>query len=206
MLQVSHKKSNPLGHNFGIVGVADRCFGGNYTVPVKLHKCAVHSLHTCLGLKYSLDLMRFLLSNHCPDRAVYVHYLESGDKYASHSGDKLLRHHSPQYHGKLDAYLVLLICGENVDDPVHRVRRAVGVQGGQHKLSCFRGCHGDVYGLKIAHFPHEDNVGSLPQSRTQSVYVAVCVNVYLALADDTFFVLVQEFNGILDSDYVSLAV
>ena len=69
---------------------------------------------------------------------------------------------------ELGADLLLLVGGEDVDDPVDRLRRRVGVQGGEDEVAGLGDASGRLDRLQVAHLADQDHVRVLPQRRAQA--------------------------------------
>src|SRR5215211_1980244 len=94
---------------------------------------------------------------------------------------------------------MLLVGREDVDDPVHRLRRVLGVEGAEDEVAGLGGGHGERDGLQVAHLTDEYDVRVLPENVLEGLGEALGVLVDLALVDDALLVLVQELYGILDA-------
>ena len=55
----------------------------------------------------------------------------------------------------------------HVDEPCDGRSRAVGMKRRQHQMSGQRGLNGDPSGLEIANFADHDDIGVLPEDRTE---------------------------------------
>ena len=60
--------------------------------------------------------------------------------------------------------------------------------------------HGDIHRFIITHFAQQNNVRALAEGCTQRIDIAECIDTDLTLADDTFVMPVQVFDGILQRD------
>ena len=70
----------------------------------------------------------------------------------------------------------------------------------KHQLTCFRRSHGNAHSLIVTHLAQQDNIGRLPESRSQGIGVAFRINAYLTLADNALFVLVEELDRVLNGN------
>ena len=77
--------------------------------------------------------------------------------------------------GELCAHLLLLVRREHVDDAVDRLRRILGVQGGEDEVAGLGGGEGHRDRLEVAELADEDDVRVLAQHVLQRVVEAVGV-------------------------------
>ena len=87
---------------------------------------------------------------------------------------------------------------EDVDDPVDGLHGVARVQRGEREVAGLRDRQRRLDGLDVAHLADEHDVGVLPEKVPQRLREAVGVASDLALVDEAVFVLVDEFDGILD--------
>ena len=80
------------------------------------------------------------------------------------------------------------------------------MQRSKHKVAGFGGLDRDRDGLEISHFADEQDIRIFAKCGTQRVFERVSVVVYLTLIDQTFLILVREFDRVFDRDDVILAV
>jgi hypothetical protein len=57
----------------------------------------------------------------------------------------------------------------------------------------------------VAHFTHKNNIGRLPQSRSQCGYIPLCVNPHLTLTDYAFGIAVEILDWLFKRDYMPVA-
>ena len=69
---------------------------------------------------------------------------------------------------------------------------------------CSRG-EGQANGLKIAHFPYQNNIGIFPQRGSQRLRKPQCVAVHLALINQAALTVMNKLNRILDRQDMILA-
>src|SRR5664280_3580568 len=108
----------------------------------QLGQALVHRRHAELGsrLQRGVDLVRLALADEVADR-------RRGDQHLARRHSALsigrraerLTDHPLQRTRKLNADLLLLVRRKDVDDAVDRLRRVLGVQGGQHQVTSLRG-------------------------------------------------------------------
>ena len=70
---------------------------------------------------------------------------------------------------KARPYLRLLLRREDLDDAVDGLGSGDGVQGRKHEMPRFRRFEGEGNGFEIAHFAHEDDVGSSRSAERSAV-------------------------------------
>jgi hypothetical protein len=116
--------------------------------------------------------------------------------------DEILRDDPLQGARELHPDLVLLLGGEDVDDAVDRLRRALGVQRREDEVPGLgRGQRGRNR-LEVAHLADQDDVRVLTQGGPQRVREARRVGADFALVDDAAAVPVEELDRILDREDV----
>ena len=120
--------------------------------------------------------------------------------------NKVLRDDALERFGQGRADLVLLAAGENVDDAVHRLGGAGGVQRAEHEMARGGGGQGQFDGFQVAHFTDEDDVRVFAQGPAQRRRERLRVHAHLAVVDERLLALVDEFDGVLDRDDVVLPV
>ena len=113
-----------------------------------------------------------------------------------------LRDDALQRAGELHANLLLLLGGEDVDDAVDRLRRALRVQGREDEVAGLGRRQRGRDRLEVAHLADEDHVRVLAQRGAQRVGERRRVDADLALVDDAAPVPVQELDRILDREDV----
>ena len=92
--------------------------------------------------------------------------------------------------GELGPDLMLLVGREDVDDPVHSLRRVLGVEGAEDEVAGLRSGHAERDGLEVAHLADEYYVRVLPEDVLEGLDEALGILVYLALVDNALLVLV----------------
>ena len=137
---------------------------------------------------------------------VQVHDLKGRHQAAAGGVQQLLADDGLEDLGQLDADLLLLGGGEDVDDAVDGVHRPHGVEGGDHQVARLRRRHGGLNGVQIPHLPQQDHVGGLAQAGPEGGDVAGGVHGQLPLADDALLVAVEVLDGVLNGDDVGVAV
>ena len=105
-----------------------------------------------------------------------------------------------EHSGELYADLFLLVGRENVDDTVNGVGGADGMKGGEKKMSCLCGRHGNLNCLVIPHFPKKNNVRALAQGSSQSAYIIFGIHIDFTLAHHALNVSVEVFQGVFQGD------
>ena len=116
--------------------------------------------------------MRLCLTDQVFDGRVRIHNLKRRGLLAVQRGNKLLADDRLKHHGELHAHLRLLPGREHIDDAVHRVGSACGVQRAEQQLPRLRGGHGHLDGLIVPHFAQQDDVRALPQSTAKGADIA----------------------------------
>ena len=151
--------------------------------------------------------MRLALADQVADRRGRDQHLTGDDPPPAVGGwQQLLGDDSLQGDRELGAHLTLLLGREDVDDPVHGLRRGLGVQGGEDEVAGLgRGQRGGDR-LQVAHLADQDHVGVLAQRRTQTEREVGRIGADLALVDDRALVLVQELDRVLDREDVVLVL
>jgi hypothetical protein len=98
--------------------------------------------------------------------------------------------------------LRLLVGGEDVDDPVDRLHRAVRVQGAEGEVARLGDRQRRLDRLEVAHLADQHDVGVLTEDVLERALEALGVRPDLALVHDAVLVLVQVLDRILDRDDV----
>ena len=101
------------------------------------------------------------------DRPVGHQDLEGGDPAALLHGQQLLVDDGLQRGGKLNPDLLLLLAGEDVDDPVDRLGGVVGVEGGEDQVAGLGDGQGDPDRLQVAHLTDQQHVRVLAEAAAQ---------------------------------------
>ncbi|MPM04586.1 hypothetical protein SDC9_50864 [bioreactor metagenome] len=150
--------------------------------------------------------MGLALPDEVADGGVHQHDLAGEDQAAAvRFGKKLLGNNALQHGRELGPDLGLLVMGEGVQNPVHGLGRADGVQGGKDQVSGLRRGEGDVDGFRVPHLAHHDDVRVLPEGGAQSGGEGPGVPSDLALVHEARFVPVKILDGVLDGDDVTAA-
>ena len=118
---------------------------------------------------------------------------------------QLLGHDALERDRQLHAHLLLLVRREDVDDPVDRLRRVLGVKGREDEVAGLGGGQRRRDRLEVAHLADEDHVGVLTERGLEAEREALRVVPDLALVDDAALVPVQELDRVLDREDVLLA-
>ena len=77
------------------------------------------------------------------------------------------------------------------------------MQRGHHQVACLASLQCNFDGFAVAHLADEDHFGRLPQRRAQCQRKTRRVGMQFALVNRGFFVAMQEFDGVLDSEDVT---
>ena len=72
----------------------------------------------------------------------------------------------------------------------------------QHQQAGFRSGEGELNGVEVSHFPHQDHVGVFPQRGPQTRSEALHVKADLSLVDQALALGVNELDGILEGNDV----
>src|SRR3989344_3934423 len=97
------------------------------------------------------------------------HLCSQDSSAAAGLGYKLLRKYAEQDEGKLDPYLLLLMRGEDVYDPVYCLDRVRCMQRRKDEVTCFSDIQRRLDRLEVAHLTDEDDIRVLPQDMFQRV-------------------------------------
>ena len=155
-----------LGHRGPLLGEAAR----DLSHADELGEMGVHRLHPdrAGGLDRRVDLVGLPLADQVADRGGRDQDLAGDDAArAVGRGQQLLRDDALQGDRELHPDLGLLLGGEDVDDPVDRLRGRLGVKGGEDQVAGLgRGQRGG-HRLQVAHLADEDHVGVLAERRLQ---------------------------------------
>jgi hypothetical protein len=104
------------------------------------------------------------------------------------------------------ADLVLLIGGENVNDTIHGLGGALGVQCAKDQVTGAGGGQRQFDGLQVPHFPHQDDVRVFAQGAFEGRRKGTRVDAHLAVVDQRALALVHELDRVLDGEDVVFAV
>ncbi len=194
---------NPL-KIFRIVGVRERHFQWKDAFRHFFRQRLLHGAHTNVRsrLDERLYLVRLPLLDAVPHGRVGKENFRGDGSAAVGSWNELLRADADEYGGELDANLLLLVRGKDVDDAVDRLRGVLCVERGEDEVSRFGGGDGGGDGFKVAHFADEDDVGVLPERTLEGLGEALGVDAHLPLVDDALFGDINVLDGIFDSDDV----
>src|SRR5882724_2954285 len=169
----------------------------------------LHRLHAAarVRLHHRIDLLDFALADEVADGVVRQQDLERRNASLSVGRRKQsLGDDALQRAGDLNPDLLLLLGREDVDDSVDRRGRALRMQRSEDEVTGLRSGERGRDRLEVAHLAHEDHVGVLAESGTQSLAEARCIGPDLALVDDAAFVAVQKLDRVLDREDVLRAV
>ena len=121
-------------------------------------------------------------------------------------GHEALADDAAQGAGEREAYLLLLVRREEVDDAVDGLLRVGRVQRRHDEVAGLGRGERRLDGLGVTHLADEDDVGVLPHRGAQRVGEVVGVDADLALVDHAELVVVEDLDGVLDRHDVDLAV
>ena len=171
---------------------------------VQLQQAAVHRAHLVFGrgVDDAVDLVRFIVADHIADGGCHDHDLKGRDHVSVDRRNELLGDDGTEHHRELHRDLVLLGRFEDIDDPADRVRGSDCVKAGEDEVSGLCGGHCGLDRLMVAHLTEQDDIRALAQRSAQCRQIIVCISRDLTLADDAFFMAVQEFEWILQCDDV----
>ena len=79
------------------------------------------------------------------------------------------------------------------------------MQCAKYQVTRFGRSEGQANGLKIAHFPYQNNIGIFPQRGSQRFRKPQCVAVHLALINQAALTVMNKLNRILDRQDMILA-
>ena len=183
----------------------ERDLGGDHAPLHQIGERLLHRQHAArgAGLHDRVDLLDLRLADQVANRVVGDQDLERGDTPASVGGrHEVLRDDALQRRGELDAHLVLLLGGEDVDDAVDRLRRALSVQRREDEVAGLGGGQRGADRLEVAHLADEDHVGVLAERGAQGLGERRRVGADLALVDDAGAMPVEKLDRILDREDV----
>ena len=104
----------------------------------------------------------------------------------------------------LDAHLLLLWAGEDVDQAVDRRRGVLGVKRGEDEVAGLGRRERGRDRLQVAHLAEEDHVGVLAERAAERLGEADRIRADLPLVHDAALVAVQELDRVLDRHDVVL--
>jgi hypothetical protein len=108
------------------------------------------------------------LPDQVSNRGVGLQHLGGHDPAGAVRGREQLLGDDPlERDRELHPYLPLLLGREDVDDPVHRLRGGLGVQGRENQVAGLGGGQRGGHRLEVAHLADEDHIGVLAQRRLQ---------------------------------------
>src|SRR2546425_6554966 len=160
----------------------------------------VHRSHADLltGLDRAVDLVSPAVANQRPDRRRPHHDLGRQGEPTTDARQQRQAQHGLQRQRQLGADLLLPVLGEDVDDPVNRVRARARVQGREREMPRLRqGQHG-LDRLDVAHLSDEHHVGALAEDAAQRPRERRRVTPHLALLHAAQLVGVHELDRVLD--------
>lgn len=178
-------------------GLRSHCAFSDQQLKTVIHRMHVFFIRRVDG---SVNLRDLIITDHIPDSRGNRHDLKCRNLRAVQSRNELLRDHRLQYHRKLYGDLPLLIRRKYINDAVNGIGCTDGVKRGKNEMTGLCRSHGDIHRFIITHFAQQNNVRALAEGRTQRIDIAECINTDLTLADDTFVMPVQVFDGILQRD------
>ena len=130
-------------------------------------------------------------------------HLVGGDATLARGGaQQLLGDDARQRAGEHGADARLLLGGEHVNDAVHGLRGAVGMEGAEDEHAHLGAGQRQRDGFRVAHFGDEDHVRVHAHGRAQRGGEIVRVQADLALRDEALLVLVDELDRLLDGEDV----
>jgi hypothetical protein len=199
---VSDSSALPRRFVLGVLAAPHRTLQRDQAPLVGVRQGLIHRLHPKLLLAHlhrGVDLVDLVLADQVPDRRVRYHDLQRhGAPWTVGSRQQRLAQHALQHEGQLRADLRLLVGRKDIDDPVDRLHRRVGVQRRQAEVA--RLGHGQrrLDRLEVPHLADQDDVRVLPQNVFESLLEVLGVRTHLALIHHTSLVLVQVLDRILD--------
>ena len=188
----------------GVVGVCERDFQWKDAFRHFFRQRLLHGAHADArsGLDERLYLVGLPLLDAVPHGRVGEEDLRGDGSAAVGSRYELLRADADEDGGELDAYLLLLVRGKDVDDAVDRLRGVLRVERGEDEVPRFGGGDGGGDGFEVAHFTDEDDVGVLPERTLEGLGEALGVDAHLPLVDDALVGDVHVLDGVFDRDDV----
>jgi len=97
---------------------------------------------------------------------------------------------------------IAFVGGEEFENAMHALHRVRRMERGEDQPADIRCTHRGARAFRIAHFADDDDIGILAQDVTQSDRIAGGIEADLALFDDAFAILEQEFDRVFDGDDV----
>ncbi|EQD02057.1 hypothetical protein NM3141_2205 [Neisseria meningitidis NM3141] len=165
----------------------------------------VHCLHTARlpGLQDGVNLRDFVFADEVADGGVGNQDFVRGDTaVAVVRFQQVLGDDGGQRFGQHRAHHFFFSRREYVHNTVDGFCCAGRVQRAENQVSGFGGGQCQADGFWVAHLADKDNVGVFAQCGTQRVGEAEGVLVQLALVNQGFFALVDEFNRVFDGQDV----
>ena len=111
-------------------------------------------------------------------------------------GKKTLADDPAQHRGEPATDQLLLSLLKHPNDAVDRLPGVNRVQRTQHQVAGFSSVQGNFHGRSITHLPHQDHLGSLPQSRPQTALKGVKIGAEFTLIKGRFFMFVDKFHRV----------
>ena len=93
-----------------------------------------------------------------------------------------------------------------MDDTIDRLDGIIGMKRREYEMSRFRKGDSGTDRIKISHFSDDDHIWIFTQDRAYPIREATELFSELSLMDERFFVLVDEFDRIFESDDMFLGI
>src|SRR3989344_5368647 len=199
----SQSLEEPLEH-IRIQRVLVRALDGNFAARDQFCERAVHVYHALsgTGLDDRVYFVRPLLADEIRDRLVVDEKLVRRNEAARNARDKSLAEDAGHGSRELKPYLVLLRCGEGVDDAVDGLRGIVRMKRREYEVSGLRGCDRGGHRLRSAHLADENDVNVLAEGRLERGRKIFRVDTYFALIYERLLRLIDILHRVLDCDDV----
>ena len=173
------------------------------------HDVIIH-LHVAkffADLNHALNLVRLAFAHEVGDGGVEDQNFKCGHAaFFVTALEQRLRHDALQRLGQRLADFVLLVSGENVNDTIHRLRRALRVQCAENQVAGRGRGDGQLDGFQIAQLADHDDVRVFAQRPAQRGGKRLRVDAHFAMVHQAAFAFVNEFNRVFHRDDVVFAV
>src|SRR3989344_2808801 len=195
----SQSLEKPLEH-IRIQRVLVRALDGNLAARDQFRERTVHVYHALsgTGLDDRVYFMRPLLADEIRDRLVVNEELIRRNEAAGDARNKALAEDAGHGSRELESYLILLRCGECVDDAVDGLRGIVRMKRREYEVSGLRGCDCGSHRLRSAHLADENDVNVLAEGRLERSREIFRVDAHFTLVYERLLRLIDILHRVLD--------